>query len=147
MKKIYLVVLLAALALQSAVAQNNLQHPSVIAKEEGFGYRGLKKLIGMDSVYAGTFFESSYHDFLGILYSQVGRYKVARHEAEAVGTMFVNHKRYAHNYKNAIAIPLSKVMDSIIENNRVIMLNEMHFNPHNRAFEGFGIITLSTLQK
>ena len=25
-------------------------------------------------------------------------------------------------------------MDSIIENNRVIMLNEMHFNPHSRAF-------------
>ena len=135
MKKIYFLVLLVALSFQSAMAQNdNLKHPFEIAKEEGFGYRGLKKLIGMDSVYAGTFFESSYHDFLSVLYSQVGRYKEARHEAEAVGTMFVNHKRYAHNYKNAIAIPLSKVMDSIIENNRVIMLNEMHFNPHSRAF-------------
>jgi hypothetical protein len=135
MKKIYILVLLTALSFQSALAQSdNLKHPSVIAKEEGFGYRGLKKLIGMDSVYAGTYFERSYHDFLGVLYSQVGRYKEARHESEASGTMFVDHMRSAHNYKNAIAIPLSKVMDSIIENNRVIMLNEMHFNPHSRAF-------------
>ena len=115
-------------------AQSNLQHPSAIAKEEGFGYRGLKKLIGMDSVYAGTYFERSYHEFVGLLYSQVGRYKEARHESEVTGTMFVDHMRSAHNYKNAKAIPLSKVMDSIIQNNRVIMLNEMHFNPHSRAF-------------
>ena len=138
MKKVKCCTLLALLLMAGGVklhAQNdNLKQPFEIAKEEGFGYRGLKKLIGMDSVYAGTFFESSYHDFLGILYSQVGRYKEARHEAEAAGTMFVNHKRFAHNYKNAIAIPLSKVMDSIIENNRVIMLNEMHINPHSRAF-------------
>ena len=134
MKKIYLIVLFAALAFQSAVAQNKLQHPSVVAKEEGFGYRGLKKLIGMDSVYAGTYFERSYHEFVGVLYSQVGRYKEARHESEVTGTMFVDHMKSAHNYKNAKAIPLSKVMDSIIQNNRVIMLNEMHFNPHSRAF-------------
>ena len=134
MKKIYLIVLFAALTFQSAVAQTNLQHPSVIAKEEGYGYRALKKLMDMDSVYADTYFERSYHEFLGILYSQVGRYKEARQESEALGTMFVDHMRSAHNYKNAIAIPLSKVMDSIIENNRVIMMNEMHFNPHSKAF-------------
>lgn len=115
-------------------AQSDFKHPSVIAKEEGFGYRALKTLLGMDSVYADTYFESSYHEFLGIMYSQVGRYKEARRESEATGTMFTDHMRFAHNYKDAKAIPLSKVMDSIIENNRVIMLNEMHFNPHSRAF-------------
>ena len=133
--KIYALLALLLMAVGMKLqAQNAPQHPSVIAKEEGFGYRGLKKLIGMDSVYAGTYFERSYHEFLGVLYSQVGRYKEARRESEAPGTMFVDHMRSAHNYKNAIAIPLSKVMDSIIENNRVIMLNEMHFNPHSRAF-------------
>ena len=123
------------LFLLNAMAQNNdLKHPSVVAKEYGYGYRSLIKLIEMDSLYVGSHFESSYHDFLGVLYSQVGRYKEARRETEAVGTMFVNHIISAYNYKNAIAIPLSKVMDSIIENSRVIMLNEMHFNPHSRAF-------------
>ena len=79
MKKFYFLVLLTALSFQSALAQNdNLKQPFESAKEEGFGYRGLKKLIGMDSVYAGTFFESSYHDFLSILYSRVGRYNEIR---------------------------------------------------------------------
>lgn len=123
------------LFLLNAMAQNNdLKHPSVVAKEYGYGYRSLKKLIDMDSIYVGSYFERSYHEFLGVLYSQVGRYKEARRESEAMGTMFVNHMRSAHNYKNAIAIPLSEVVDSIIVNNRVIMLNEMHFNPHSRAF-------------
>ena len=137
MRKLRNYALLALLLMTGGVtmqAQNAPKHPSVIAKEEGFGYRGLKELIGMDSVYAGTYFERSYHEFLGLLYSQVGRYKEARHESEAPGTLFADHMRSAHNYKNAIAVPLSKVMDSIIENNRVIMLNEMHFNPHSRAF-------------
>lgn len=123
------------LFLLKAMAQNNdLKHPSVVAKECGYGYRSLKKLIDMDRIYVGSYFERSYHEFLGVLYSQVGRYKEARRESEAMGTMFVNHMRSAHNYKNAIAIPLSEVVDSIIVNNRVIMLNEMHFNPHSRAF-------------
>ena len=137
MKSLKIYALLALLLMAGGVklqAQNAPKHPSIIAKEEGFGYRGLKELIGMDSVYAGTYFERSYHEFLGLLYSQVGRYKEARHESEAPGTLFADHMRSAHNYKNAIAVPLSKVMDSIIENNRVIMLNEMHFNPHSRAF-------------
>ena len=56
MKKIYFLLLFAALTFQSAVAQNNLQHPSVIAKEEGYGYRALKKLMDMDSVYAWHLF-------------------------------------------------------------------------------------------
>ena len=137
MKSLKIYTLLTLLLMAGVVtlqAQNAPKHPSVIAKEEGFGYRGLKELIGMDSVYAGTYFERSYHEFLGLLYSQVGRYKEARHESEAPGTLFADHMRSAHNYKNAIAVPLPKVMDSIIENNRVIMLNEMHFNPHSRAF-------------
>ena len=59
MRKIYFLVLLVALTFQSALAQNdNLKQPFEIAKEEGFGYRGLKKLIGMDSVYSGTFLKA-----------------------------------------------------------------------------------------
>ncbi len=115
-------------------AQNELKHPFAIAKEDGFGYRSLKKLLDLDSVYIGTHFEQSYHDFLSVLYSRVGRYKEARREAEACGTMFLNHNKYANHYKDTKAISLSDVMDSIIGNNRVIMLNEMHFNPHSRAF-------------
>jgi hypothetical protein len=136
MKKIYILVLLTALTIQGALAQNNndLKHPSAVAKEDGYSYRSILKLLDMDSVYIGSKFESGYHDWLGILYSRFGRYKDARHEAEAVGTMFVNPMRFASNFKDAKAIPLSDVMDSIIENHRVIMLNEMHFNPHSRAF-------------
>ena len=82
MKTTRFYTLLALLLMAGGVklhAQNdNLKQPFEIAKEEGFGYRGLKKLIGMDSVYAGTFFESSYHDFLSILYSRVGRYNEIR---------------------------------------------------------------------
>ena len=136
MKKIYILVLLTALTIQGALAQNNndLKHPSAVAKEDGYSYRSILKLLDMDSVYIGSKFESGYHDWLGILYSRFGRYKDARHEAEAVGTMFVNPMRFASNFKDAKAIPLSDVMDSIIENNRVIMMNEMHFNPISRAF-------------
>lgn len=136
MKKIYFLVLLTALIFQSAFAQNNndLKHPSAVAKEDGYSYRSILKLLDMDSIYIGSKFESGYHDWLGILYSRFGRYKDARHEAEAVGAMFVNPMRFASNFKDAKAIPLSDVMDSIIENNRVIMMNEMHFNPISRAF-------------
>ncbi len=135
MKKIYILLLFAVLTFQSALAQNNdLKHPSAVAKEDGFSYRSLLKLLNMDSVYIGSKFESGYHDWLGILYSRVGRYKDARREADAVGTMFVSPMRFAHNYKDVKAVPLSQVMDSIIENNRVIMMNEMHFNPISRAF-------------
>ena len=136
MKKIYFLVLLTALIFQNAFAQNNndLKHPSAVAKEDGYSYRSILKLLDMDSIYIGSKFESGYHDWLGILYSRFGRYKDARHEAEAVGTMFVNPMRFASNFKDAKAIPLSDVMDSIIENNRVIMMNEMHFNPISRAF-------------
>ena len=49
MKKIYFLVLLAALSFQSAVAQNELQNPYAVAKEDGFSYRSLKKLIDMDN--------------------------------------------------------------------------------------------------
>ena len=136
MKKIYFLLLLAALAFQSALAQNNdnLKHPSAVAKEDGFSYRSLLKLLDMDSIYIGSKFESGYHDWLSILYSRMGRYKEARREAEACGTQFIDNMRFKHNYKDAKAIPLSEMMDSIIENNRVIMMNEMHFNPHSRAF-------------
>jgi hypothetical protein len=64
----------------------------------------------------------------------MGRYKEARREAEACGTQFIDNMRFKHNYKDAKTIPLSEMMDSIIGNNRVIMMNEMHFNPHSRAF-------------
>ena len=100
----------------------------------------------MDSLYVGSQFERPYHDLMSILYSRVGHYKDAMRMAEK-GSLFSDKTRLAKNYENVITKPLSEVMDNIIENNRVIMLNEMHFNPHNRAFEGFGIITLSTLQK
>ena len=146
MKKIYILLLLSALTFQSAVAQNELQNPYAVAKEDGFSYRSLKKPISMDSLYAGSKFESPYHDLMSILYSRVGHYKDAMRMAEK-GSLFSDKTRLAKNYENVITKPLSEVMDNIIENNRVIMLNEMHFNPHNRAFEGFGIITLSTLQK
>ncbi len=136
MKNMYLLVLLTTLTFQNAIAQNNneLKHPYAIAKEDGFSYRSLKKLLDMDSVYIDSKFENGFHDLLSILYSRVGHYKEARREAEACGTMFLNHNKYANHYKDTKAIPLSDVMDSIIENNRVIMLNEMHFNPHSRAF-------------
>ncbi len=133
MKKIYFLLLLSALSFQCAVAQNELQNPYAVAKEDGFSYRSLKKLINMDSLYVGSQFESPYHDLLSILYSRVGHYKDAMRMAEK-GHLFSDKTRLAKNYENVIAIPLSKVMDSIIENNRVIMLNEMHFNPHSRAF-------------
>ena len=117
-------------------AQNNddLIHPFFVAKEDGFSYRSLIKLLDMDSVYIGSKLESSYHDLLSVMYSRFGRYKEARHEAEATGTMFLDQKRFAHNFKDAKAIPLSEVMDSIIENHQGIMMNELHFNPHSRAF-------------
>ena len=136
MKKIYLVVLLAALSFQSALAQNNdeLKHPTAVAKEDGFSYRALLKLLDMDSVYIGSKFESGYHDFLSVMYSRFGRYKEARHEAETTGTLFLDHMKFAKHYKDAKAIPLSEMMDSIIANNRVILMNEMHFNPHSRTF-------------
>ena len=62
MKATRLYFLLALLLMAGGVmmqAQNAPKHPSVIAKDEGFGYRGLKKLISMDSVYAGTYFEDA----------------------------------------------------------------------------------------
>ena len=133
MKKIYILLLLSALTFQSAVAQNELQNPYAVAKEDGFSYRSLKKLINMDSLYVGSQFERPYHDLLSILYSRVGHYKDAMRMAEK-GNLFSDKKRLAKTYENVITIPLSEVMDSIIENNRVIMLNEMHFNPHSRAF-------------
>ena len=135
MKKIYILLLLSALTFQSALAQNdNLKHPSAVAKEDGFSYRSLLKLLDMDSIYIGSKFESGYHDWLSILYSRMGRYKEARREAEACGTQFIDNMKFKNHYKDAKAIPLSEVMDSIIGNNRVIMMNEMHFNPHSRAF-------------
>ena len=135
MKKIYFLLLLSAFTFQSALAQNdNLKHPSAVAKEDGFSYRSLLKLLDMDSVYIGSKFENGYHDWISILYSRVGRYKEARREAEACGTQFIDNMRFKRHYKDVKAIPLSEMMDSIIENNRVIMMNEMHFNPHSRAF-------------
>ena len=133
MKKIYFLLLLATLTFQSVLAQNELQNPYAVAKEDGFSYRSLKKLIDMDSLYVGSQFESPYHDLMSILYSRVGHYKDAMRKAEK-GSLFSDKTRFAKNYENVVVIPLSEVMDSIIENNRVIMLNEMHFNPHNRAF-------------
>ena len=128
-------MLFTIFAFQSTLAQNdNLKHPSAIAKEDGFSYRSLLKLLDMDSVYIGSKFENGYHDWLSILYSRIGRYKEARREAEACSTQFIDHMRFKNHYKDVKAIPLSEVMDSIIQNNRVIMMNEMHFNPHNRAF-------------
>ena len=139
MKATRITTLLALLLIIGGVklqAQNNddLKHPFVVAKEDGFSYRSILKLLDMDSVYIGSKFESSYHDLLSVMYSRFGRYKEARHEAEATGTMFLDQKRFARNYKNAKAIPLSEVMDSIIENHQGIMMNELHFNPHSRAF-------------
>ena len=133
MKKIYILLLFAAFTFQSAFAQNELQNPYAVAKEDGYSYRSLKKLIDMDSLYVGSQFESPYHDLMSILYSRVGHYKDAMRMAEK-GNLFSDKTRFAKNYENVTTIPLSEVMDSIIENNRVIMLNEMHFNPHNRAF-------------
>lgn len=135
MKNIRFYLLLAFfLFLLKAMAQNNdLKHPYMVAKEDGYSYRSLNKLLCLDSLYIGTQFEDSYNDLLSILYSRVGHYKEAMQKAEK-GKLFSDKTRLARTYENVITIPLSEVMDSIIENNRVIMLNEMHFNPHSRAF-------------
>ena len=134
MKKIYILLLLSALTFQSAVAQTEQPNPYQVAKEDGYGYRSLLKLLDMDSVYIGSKFESGYHDLLSVMYSRFGRYKEARHEAETTATAFIDHMKFAKPYKDTKVIPLSEMMDSIIANNRVIMMNEIHFNPHSRAF-------------
>ena len=72
MKKIYILLLLSAFTFQSALAQNELQNPYVVAKEDGFSYRSLKKLIDLNSLYVGSQFERPYHDLMSILYSRVG---------------------------------------------------------------------------
>ena len=133
MKKNYFLLLLSAFLFQGVLAQNELQSPYAVAKEDGFSYRSLKKLIDLDSLYVGSQFEHPYHDLMSILYSRVGHYKDAMRMAEK-GSLFSDKTRFAKNYENVMTIPLSEVMDSIIENNRVIMMNEMHFNPHSRAF-------------
>ena len=42
MKRIYILALLAVLTFQSALAQNELQNPYAVAKEDGYSYRSLK---------------------------------------------------------------------------------------------------------
>ena len=136
MKHLKIYTLLALLLMAGGLklqAQNELQNPYAVAKEDGFSYRSLKKLIDLDSLYVGSQLERPYNDLMSILYSRVGHYKDAMRMAEK-GSLFSDKTRFAKNYENVMVIPLSEVMDSIIENNRVIMLNEMHFNPHNRAF-------------
>ena len=59
MKKIYILLLFAAFSFQSAVAQNGLQSPYTVAKEDGFGYRSLFKLLDMDSAFIGSKLEHS----------------------------------------------------------------------------------------
>ena len=133
-KKTHLLSLLLLFILSNiSFAQNELKHPHPIAKEDGFSYRSLMKLLDMDSLYIGSKYENSYHDMLSVLYSRVGRYKEAMRHAEK-GYLFRNTMSSAKYYKNVIPVPLSGLMDSIIENNRVIMFNEMHFNPRHRAF-------------
>ena len=105
------------------LGQNDLKSPYAVAKEDGFSYRSLEKLIGMDSLYVGSKFEAPYHDLMSILYSRVGHYTDAMRMAEK-GSLFSDKTRLAKTYENVITIPLSEVMDSIIENNRVIIENE-----------------------
>ena len=134
MKKLFtplLCLILSIFATNHIYAQT--KNPYELAKEDGFSYRSLMKMIENDSLYIGSQFESPYNDLMSILYSRVGHYKDAMRMAEK-GYLFFDKTRFDKNYENVIAIPLSEVMDSIIANNRVIMLNEMHFNPHNRAF-------------
>ena len=59
MKKIYILLLLSALAFQSTVAQNEQPNPYQVAKEDGYGYRSLIKLLDMDSTFIGSKFEQS----------------------------------------------------------------------------------------
>ena len=59
MKKIYILLLFAALSFQSAVAQNEQPNPYQVAKEDGYGYRSLIKLLDMDSTFIGSKFEHS----------------------------------------------------------------------------------------
>ena len=63
MKKIYILLLFAAFSFQSAVAQNGLQSPYTVAKEDGFGYRSLIKLLDIDSTFIGSKFEHSFNKF------------------------------------------------------------------------------------
>lgn len=134
MKKLFtplLCLILSFFATNHIYAQT--KNPYELAKEDGFSYRSLMKMIENDSLYIGSQFERPYNDLMSILYSRVGHYKDAMRMAEK-GYLFSDKTRFDKDYENVITIPLSEVMDSIIANNRVIMLNEMHFNPHNRAF-------------
>ena len=50
MKKIYILLLFAALSFQSAVAQNEQPNPYQVAKEDGYGYRSLIKPLSARSL-------------------------------------------------------------------------------------------------
>ena len=90
-------------------AQDELQNPYTVAKEDGFGYRSLRKLLEMESLYIGSQFERPYHDLMSILYSRVGHYNEAMQRAEK-GSVFSDKTRFAHHFKEVKLIPLSEVM-------------------------------------
>ena len=105
MKKVKCCTLLALLLMAGGVklqAQNELQNPYAVAKEDGYSYRSLKKLINMDSLYVGSQFERPYHDLMSILYSRVGHYKDAMRMAEK-GSLFSDKTRLARTYENVLS--------------------------------------------
>lgn len=111
-------------------AQEISKNPYQIAKESHFDYQSYVKLRDMKSEFYNTSYERDYDELMAVFYSRYGKYKAAL-------TIFDKYWEKSNisieKLKNIVLVPMSACIDSLIAVNKVIMINETHFNPRFRS--------------
>jgi hypothetical protein len=128
--KFWFAVVLSLLALSSN-GQTEIESPYSIGEITKFDYKAYLKLKNMEHLYYSSGMERDYNELMSVLESRYGKY------VESANRMYQYWAKSRWNltehFPNIKVVQMSEVLDSLISQNQVTMINEMHDQPVFRA--------------
>jgi len=111
--------------------QTEIENPYSIGKITKFDYNAYLKLKNMEHIYYGSDMERDYNELIAVLESRYGRYIESTNKVHQYWAK--SKQNLSEHFPNIKVVPMSEVIDSLISQNQVTMINEMHDQPVYRA--------------
>jgi hypothetical protein len=128
--KFLFIVFLSLFALYSN-GQTTMENPYSIGEITKFDYKAYLKLKNMDSIYYGSDMERSYNELISVLESRYGKYIESENRMEQYWT--TSRQNLTEHFPNIKVVQMSEIIDSLISQNQVTMISEIHNQPVFRA--------------
>lgn len=124
--KFLFIVFLSLFALYSN-GQTKMESPYSIGEITKFDYKAYLKLKNMNSIYSGSDMERNYNELISVLESRYGKYIESANRMEQYWVK--SKQNLTEHFPNIKVVQMSKIIDSLISQNQVTMINEIHNQP------------------